>query len=160
MHLPCSSTGGTAACTLASSSFASPLCTLLLHFIRHSVMRRSYKPLSSSNTARGGMQAVPLFCKISVSPLDTAASLVTSSFCPSIPSLVYHRLWLRNQIVGRAFPSTPFLCSTRSHWSSLFIGDVVPSSALVQVPTCFLTETVRQVEATDRHNRRGGITRT
>ena len=62
--------------------------------------------------------------------------------------------------VGRAFPSTPFLCSTRSHWSSLFIGDVVPSSALARVPTCFLTETVRQVEATDRHNRRGGITRT
>ena len=61
---------------------------------------------------------------------------------------------------GACFPSTPFLCSTRSHWSSLFIGDVVPSSALARVPTCFLTETVRQVEATDRHNRRGGITRT
>ena len=68
----------------------------------------------------------------------------------------------RNRLhtVGRAFPSTPFLCSTRSHWSSLFIGDVVPSSALARVPTCFLTEMVRQVEATDRHNRRGGITRT
>ena len=119
------------------------------------IQNSSFRPHSTRWDA-----SVPLFCKFFCVLLGHGCTSCYVFFCPSIPSLVCHLLWLRNQIVGRAFPSTPFLCSTRSHWSSLFIGDVVPSSALAQVPTCFLTETVRQVEATDRHNRRGGITRT
>ena len=40
------------------------------------------------------------------------------------------------------------LCSTHSHRLSLFFGDVVTSSAMTRVPVGFLTETIRQVEAT------------
>ena len=160
MHWHVIFTGGEAACTLGSILIPTPLCPVLLHTIIHFVTSRSYKNRRSDHTAHGGMHLSHFFCKFFCVLLGHGCTSCYVFFCPSIPSLVCHLLWLRNQIVGCAFPSTPFLCSTRSHWSSLFIGDVVPSSALAQVPTCFLTETVRQVEATDRHNRRGGITRT
>ena len=160
MHWHVIFTGGKAACTLGSILIPTPLCPVLLHTIVRFRTSRSYKTRRSDHTAHGGMHlshfSVNFFCVL----LGHGCTSCYVFFCPSIPSLVCHLLWLRNQIVGRAFPSTPFLCSTRSHWSSLFIGDVVTSSAFARVPTCFLTETVRQVEATDRHNRRGGITRT
>ena len=120
MHWHVIFTGGKVACTLGSILIPTPLCPVLLHTIIHFVTSRSYKTRRSDHTAHGGMHLSHFSVNFSVSSLDTAARLVTSSFCPSIPSLVCHLLWLRNQIVGRAFPSTPFLYSTRSHWSSLF----------------------------------------
>ena len=68
MHAACIHTDGTDACTLALSFFPALLCPLLLHTIIHFVMRRSYKPHRSNNTALSGMQAVPLFCKFCVHP--------------------------------------------------------------------------------------------
>ena len=44
------------------------------------------------------MQAVPLFCKISVSTLGHGCTSRFFELSPAIPSLVCHLLWLRNQI--------------------------------------------------------------
>ena len=62
------------------------------------------------------------------------------------------------RVSGVLLPSTPMPCSTHSSWLSLFFGDVVPSSAMTRVPVGFLTETLRQVEATGSQNRQEGIT--
>ena len=67
MHLACIFIGGAVACTLALSSFVSPLDPLLLHTIVHLWTCRSYKTRRSYITAQRGMQTVPLFCKIYVS---------------------------------------------------------------------------------------------
>ena len=79
------------------------------------IQNSSFRPHSTRWDA-----SVPLFCKFFCVLLGHGCTSCYVFFCPSIPSLVCHLLWLRNQIVGRAFPSTPFLYSTRSHWSSLF----------------------------------------
>ena len=81
MHLPCICTDGTAAYTLALTPNPAPFCPLILHLMIYCWTSRSYKTRRCNNTARGGMQAVPLFCKISVSHLDTAARLDTSLSC-------------------------------------------------------------------------------
>ena len=120
MHWHVIFTGGKAACTLGSILIPTPLCPVLLHTIGRFRTSRSYKTRRSDHTAHGGMHlshfSVNLFCVL----LGHGCTSCYVFFCPSIPSLVCHLLWLRNQIVGRAFPSTPLLCSTRSHWLSLF----------------------------------------
>ena len=67
MQLACPCTDSAASCTLALSSFRSPLCTLILHTIIQLWTCRSYETRRSYNTAHRGMHAVPLFCEISVS---------------------------------------------------------------------------------------------
>ena len=53
------------------------------------------------------MQAVPLFCKFFVPNLGHGCTSCFFSFCPAIQSFECHLLWLRNQIVGRAFTKHP-----------------------------------------------------
>ena len=82
--------------------------------------------------------------------LDTAALLNTSSFVLRFSPLSATCCGSETKLSGVLLPSTPMLCSTHSRWLSLFFDDVVNSSAMTRVPVGFLTETIRQVEATDR----------
>ena len=104
------------------------------------------------------MQTVPLFCKFLCPTLDTAALLVSSSFVLRFTPLNATCCGSETKLSGVLLPSTPMLCSTHSHRLSLFFGDVVTSSAIARVPVGFLTETIRQVEATGSQNRQEGIT--
>ena len=83
MHLACISTGGTAACTLALSSFVSPLCTLFLHLLRTSGRvdhtKHVFPPTQHAVGCTESHFSVNFLCP----PLDTAARLYTSSFCPA-----------------------------------------------------------------------------
>ena len=80
MHWHVIFTGGKAACTLGSILIPTPLCPVLLHTIIHLVTSRSYKTRRSDHTAHGGMHLSHFSVNFSVSSLDTAARLVTSSF--------------------------------------------------------------------------------
>ena len=158
MHVACTSTSGAVACTLASSPNPAPFDPLFLHSVVHYWTGRSYKTRPSLHTARCGMQAVPLSVNFLCPTLDTAALLVSSSFVLRFTPLNATYCGSKTKLSGVLLPSTPMLCSTHSHRLSLFFGDVVTSSAMARVPVGFLTETIRQVEATGSQNRQEGIT--
>ena len=83
MHL----TGGTATCTLASSSNPALLCPLLLHTIPDFWTCRPYETRHSLHTARRGMQPVPLSCKISVPSFGHGCTSRFFFFCPAFLTL-------------------------------------------------------------------------
>ena len=100
-------------CRLFQRRFVHCFFTLITHLWTS----RSYKTRPSPNTARRGMQAVPLFCKFLCPPLDTAARLDSSSFVLRFRPMNATCCGFETKFVERAFTGTSTPCSThRSRW--------------------------------------------
>ena len=140
MHLPCISTDGAAAYTLAlypnPASFDPPI----LHTIVHCWTSRSYKIRRLNNTAGCGMQAVPLFCKFLCPTLDTAALLVVplscvpNTFCPSV------NLRFETKLSSALFQSASRSLSTRIPSFCHSSGDIATPSTISLRPSRFLQQ--------------------
>ena len=159
MQLACPCTDSAASCTLALSSFLSPLGTLILHTIIQLWTCRSYETRRSYNTAHRGMHAVPLFCKISVSTWTRLHVLILLLFVLQLAHFTAACLSSKTKFVATRSQSVPRLCSTHSRCKSLFFGDCQISSAYPLAPVGFLTEIhttnkARQIDADGEHNRR------
>ena len=103
MHWHVIFTGGKAACTLGSFLISTPICPVPLHTLVHFGTSRSYQTRRSDHTAPGGMHLSHFSVNFSVSSLDTAARLVTSSF------VLRFRPWF-----------TTCCCSETKLWGVLF----------------------------------------